>query len=134
MDRYAGMGKWVDNAKWVDMQSVDIQWKDRLMNTVTASFDTTVREMTEMFQWPKCLSKKMTNVSAQNGQVGHSNCDIIRVARSLEIFSRTFCRFVIILNFTSCLLWIRFRYRGVAHVFKQPCWITMGNEPHLLGT
>jgi len=33
------------------------------MNTVSASFDTTVRQMTEMPQWPKCLSKKMTEIS-----------------------------------------------------------------------
>jgi len=33
-------------------------WKYRLMNTCTASFDTTVRQMTEMSQWPKCHSKK----------------------------------------------------------------------------
>jgi len=29
------------------------------MNTVMASLDATVRQMTEMFEWPKCLSKKM---------------------------------------------------------------------------
>jgi len=28
------------------------------MNTVTASFNTTVRQMTEKSQWPKCLGKK----------------------------------------------------------------------------
>jgi len=28
-----------------------------------ASFNTTVRRMTEMFQWPKCLSKNDRNVS-----------------------------------------------------------------------
>ena len=33
-------------------------WKYRLMNIAAASFITTVRQMTEMFQWPKCLSKK----------------------------------------------------------------------------
>ena len=27
-----------------------------------ASFDTTVRQMTEISQWPKCLSKKMTKM------------------------------------------------------------------------
>jgi len=32
------------------------------MNTVMASFDTTVRQMTEISQWPKCLSKKMTKM------------------------------------------------------------------------
>jgi len=35
------------------------------MNTVTASFDKTVRQMTEMSQWPKCLSKNDRNVSAK---------------------------------------------------------------------
>jgi len=30
------------------------------MNTVSASFDTTVRQMTEI---PQCLSKKMTEIS-----------------------------------------------------------------------
>jgi len=30
------------------------------MNTVMVSFNTTVRQMTKMFQWPKCLSKKKT--------------------------------------------------------------------------
>jgi len=33
------------------------------MNTVTANFNTTVREMTEMFQWPKCLSEKRTGTN-----------------------------------------------------------------------
>jgi len=28
------------------------------MNTVTESFNRTVRQMIEMSQWPKCLSKK----------------------------------------------------------------------------
>jgi len=42
------------------------------MNTVTVSFNTTVRQMTEMSQWPKCLSNKWPkclsdqNVSAIN--------------------------------------------------------------------
>jgi len=31
--------------------------KYRLVNTVTASFYTTVRQITEMFQWPVCHSK-----------------------------------------------------------------------------
>jgi len=37
--------------------------KYRPMNTVTATFNTTVRQMTELFHWPKCLSKKMTEMS-----------------------------------------------------------------------
>jgi len=32
------------------------------MNIVTASFDTTVRQMTEISQWPKCLSKNDRNI------------------------------------------------------------------------
>jgi len=35
-------------------------WKYRLMNTAMVSFNTTVRQMAEMFQWPKCPSKKKT--------------------------------------------------------------------------
>jgi len=35
------------------------------MNTVTANFNTTVRQMTELSQWPKCLCKKVRNVSAK---------------------------------------------------------------------
>jgi len=30
-----------------------------------ASFTTTVRQMTKMFQWPKCFSKNYGNVSAK---------------------------------------------------------------------
>jgi len=30
-----------------------------------AGFNTTLRQMTEMFQWPKCLSKNDRNVSAK---------------------------------------------------------------------
>ena len=33
-------------------------WKQRLMNTAMASLNTNARLMTEMFQWPKCRSKK----------------------------------------------------------------------------
>jgi len=29
------------------------------MNTVMVTFNTTVRQMTEMFRWPKVFSKKM---------------------------------------------------------------------------
>jgi len=35
------------------------------MNIVTASFDTTVRQMTEISQWPKCLSKKWPKYLSQ---------------------------------------------------------------------
>jgi len=41
------------------------------MNTVVASFDTPVRQMTKMSQWPKCLSKKITEVSQQKND---ANC------------------------------------------------------------
>jgi len=33
------------------------------MKSVTQKFDTTVGQMTEMSQWPKCLSKEMTEMS-----------------------------------------------------------------------
>jgi len=44
------------------------------MNTVTASFTTTVKQMTKIFQWPiclrkkrpKCLSDKTTSVAPQH--------------------------------------------------------------------
>jgi len=38
------------------------------MSTAAASFDTTVRQMTEMFQWPKRLSKNDRNASARKKQ------------------------------------------------------------------
>ena len=34
-------------------------WKSRLVNSVTTSFKTTMGQMTEMLQWPKCLSEKI---------------------------------------------------------------------------
>jgi len=34
-----------------------------------ASFNTTVRQVTEMFQWPKCLNKNDRNVSAKKTQM-----------------------------------------------------------------
>jgi len=34
-----------------------------LMNTVAASFNTALRQMTEMSQWQKCLIKKITEMS-----------------------------------------------------------------------
>jgi len=39
------------------------------MNTVIESFDTTVRQMTEMFHWPKFCSKNDRNVSAKKKQL-----------------------------------------------------------------
>jgi len=33
------------------------------MNIVTPSFNTVVRQMTEMSRWPKCLTNKMTEMS-----------------------------------------------------------------------
>jgi len=36
------------------------------MNTATQSFNITVRQMTEMFQWPKCPSKKLTEISQRH--------------------------------------------------------------------
>ena len=42
-------------------------WKYRLMNMVIVSFSTTVKQMVEMFQWTKCLSKKcMKYLSEKN--------------------------------------------------------------------
>jgi len=32
------------------------------MNTVLVNFDTAARQITEMFQWPKWLRKKMTEM------------------------------------------------------------------------
>jgi len=42
----------------------------RLMNTAMASFNTTVRQMTETFQWPKFLSKKWPK--RLSGKTDHS--------------------------------------------------------------
>ena len=42
------------------------------MNTVTASFDTKVRQMTEISQWPKCRSKKLPKgLSEKNNLAGN---------------------------------------------------------------
>jgi len=38
------------------------------MNTVTASFKTAVIKITEMSQWPKFLSKKVTEMSQRKKQ------------------------------------------------------------------
>jgi len=38
------------------------------MNTVMASFNTTMRQMTEMFQWPKCLRKKWPKCLSEKKQ------------------------------------------------------------------
>jgi len=46
-------------------------WKHRLKNTVEASFNITVRQMTEMFQWPNFLSKNDRNVSKQVGSMAN---------------------------------------------------------------
>ena len=43
-------------------------WKYRIKNNVMASFNTTVRQMTEMFQWPKYFSKNEWNVSVKKKQ------------------------------------------------------------------
>jgi len=57
------------------------------------------------------LIKRMVIIISTVKQRG--NWSWTRVARSLEIFSRTFCRCVVNWNFALCLLWIHFRYRGV---------------------
>jgi len=36
------------------------------MNNVAVSFTTNVRQMTEMFQWPFCLSKKWPKSFSEN--------------------------------------------------------------------
>jgi len=43
-------------------------WRYRLMNTVMVSFNTTVRQMTEMFQWPKCLNKIRRKCLSENNR------------------------------------------------------------------
>jgi len=45
-------------------------WKYRLMNTAVASFNTTVRQMTEMSQWPKFFSNKITKMTSEKKQKG----------------------------------------------------------------
>ena len=56
-------------------------WKYSLMNTVTASSNTTVRQMIEMFQWPICLSeKKQWSTPILGSSAG---CTPIRDQRSL---------------------------------------------------
>jgi len=40
-----------------------------LKNTVRASFNTTVRQMTEKFQWPNVSAKNDQNVSAKKKQL-----------------------------------------------------------------
>jgi len=42
------------------------------VSTATASFTTTVRQMTKMFQWPICPAKNDRNVSAKKK---HSFCN-----------------------------------------------------------
>jgi len=46
------------------------------------SFNTNVRQKTEMFQWWKCLSKSDRNISAKKKQYSSCSgvCIIIRVA------------------------------------------------------
>ena len=53
------LSKWPKNLK-------SFWSKCRLMKTVAASFDTTVRQMTEMSQWPKMSQKKLTEMSQRN--------------------------------------------------------------------
>jgi len=70
------------------------------MFTVTASFNTAVRQMTEMFQWPKISQQKNDrNVSAkktgtlylhvQYSTLEFCSCDII-TDRSLAIYQYVF--------------------------------------------
>jgi len=39
------------------------------MNIVTASFNVTVRQMTEISQWPKCLSKNLPKCLSEKTQL-----------------------------------------------------------------
>jgi len=58
-------------------------WKYRLKNTATASVTATVRQMTEIFQWSKCLSKKWPKcLIAKNKQVGSFRINQSRISRT----------------------------------------------------
>jgi len=46
----------------------------RLKNTVMTSFNTTVRQTTEMLQWTKCLNKYDRNVSVKKNPYGNWQC------------------------------------------------------------
>ena len=52
-------------------------WKYKLMHNVTASFDATVRHMTEMSQWPKCFSKKWQKCHSEKKQPSISGFQFI---------------------------------------------------------
>jgi len=47
------------------------------MHNVTASFDATVRHMTEMSQWPKCFSKKWQKCHSEKKQPSISGFQFI---------------------------------------------------------
>jgi len=55
------------------------------VNTVTASFHTTMRQMTAMSQWPKCLSKKSPKYLSEKNprcrSYQHVSCYTSRLVR-----------------------------------------------------
>jgi len=51
--------------------------KHRLMNSVMASFKTTMVQMTEMFPWPKYLSENDWNVPAKKKQIAPSCVEVL---------------------------------------------------------
>jgi len=48
------------------------------MNTVMASFDTTVQQMTKMSRWPKCLSTKTSHY------ISYSKCSLMHQLTFLQ--------------------------------------------------
>jgi len=57
------------------------------MNTVTVSFNTTVRQMTEMSQWPKCLSNKWTKCLSEKHRSASNSRDASRWFGHSHVFS-----------------------------------------------
>jgi len=75
------------------------------MNTATASFNTTVRQITKMSQWPKCLSKKkFWSAIRQGGKINFtlnsSHCTQQHYA-NLEII--VFLQNLVTTFYTGCL-------------------------------
>jgi len=56
------------------------------MNTATSSFDTTARQMTEMFQWPKFLSKNRTEMSRRKKNRDDSYSVTVRLSQGFSTF------------------------------------------------
>ena len=53
-------------------------WKCRLRSTVLVSFNTSVIQMTEMFQWPKCLKKWPKRLKKPAVTTLHATTSLIR--------------------------------------------------------